>query len=158
MKRTVLLGLSTLLAGCMTQTCRYGEFIPKTEAKPSRGGVFSDYSKAMAHHDGYEMAYEWQQANREAIRCATSSAALCELVATDAAADALLSKIGTSYEGDPLVLTQISGVTQLVMAPNAPCARKILRRRWIAALKRCRRMTDDGYVRTFCDQQLRLCE
>ena len=59
-------------------------------------------------------------------------------------------------------------VTQLVMCPkslNEPACvfagsspSREHRKTWVAALKRARAATDDGYVRTFCDQQLRLCE
>ena len=66
-------------------------------------------------------------------------------------------KIGTSYDGDPVALTQIAAVTQLVMCPkcpNAPERRKL----WTAALRRAKAASDDGYVKTFCNQQLRLCE
>ena len=82
---------------------------------------------------------------------------LRKFVETPAAADALLAKIGTSYDGDPIALTQIASVTQLVMCPKcpkAPACRKV----WVAALERARAASDDGYVKTFCDQQLRLCK
>ena len=58
--------------------------------------------------------------------------------------------------GDPLVLTQIGCVTQLVMCPKcdkAPARRKL----WIAALERARANATDDYVKTFCRQQLDLC-
>ena len=142
-------------AGCVSQA-KYGEFTPKGELAPSTGNAYADYGKAMSHVDGYQMAYEWQQKNPEAVADATKPAVLAAFVRDGAAADALLAKIGTSYDGDPIALTQIAAVTQLVMCPKcpkAPTCRKI----WVAALERARAKTDDGYVRTFCDQQLRLC-
>ena len=62
-----------------------------------------------------------------------------------------------AYDGDPIALTQIAALTQLVMCPKcpkAPACRKV----WVAALERAKAATDDGYVKTFCDQQLRLCK
>lgn len=146
-----------LFAGCATD--RYGEFEPKGELAPSTGTAFASYRPAMQHHDGYAMAYEWQQANPRVVADATKREVLASFVESDAAADALLSKVGTSYDGDPVVLTQIAAVTQMVMRPECRKCPKTATRRtvWISALKRRRASTDDGYVRTFCDQQLRLC-
>ena len=144
------------VAGCATAP-KYGEFTPKGELAPSTGTAYADYGKAMAHQDGYEMAYEWQRKDPKAVEAATTKEVLAGFVASDAASDALLAKIGTAYDGDPIALTQIAAVTQLVMCPKcpkAPACRKV----WVAALKRARAKTDDGYVRTFCDQQLRICE
>ena len=143
-----------LAAGCATQ--KYGAFEPKGELAPSNPTAYESYGPAMAHVDGYQMAYEWQRANPKLVEDATKPEVLKKFVETPAAADALLAKIGTSYDGDPVVLTQIAAVTQLVMCPKcpkAPACRKV----WVAALERARATTDDGYVRTFCDQQLRLC-
>lgn len=143
--------------GCCTTCEKYGAFTPKGELKPSTGTAYASYEGAMAHCDGYEMAYEWQRQNPEAVAKATEPQVLATFVASDAAADALLEKIGTAYDGDPIALTQIASVTQLVMCPKcdkAPAGRKV----WVAALKRARSRADDGYVRTFCDQQLRLCD
>ena len=144
------------VAGCATAP-KYGEFTPKGELAPSTGTAYADYGKAMAHEDGYEMAYEWQQKNPKAVEAATRIEVLAEFVKDAASADALLTKIGTSYDGDPIVLTQIASVTQLVMCPKCPKA-AACRKVWVAALERARAGTDDGYVRTFCDQQLRLCK
>ena len=143
-----------LFAGCATE--KYGEFKPKGELAPSTGTAFDSYGPAMKHHEGYAMAYEWQQANPKAVADATKKEVLVGFVESDAAADALLAKIGTAYDGDPVALTQIAAVTQLVMCPKCPKspARRAV---WVAALERARAAADDGYVRTFCDQQLRLC-
>ena len=146
--------LALLFAGCAT---KYGEFEPKPELEKPNPGAYSGYGNAMAHCDGCQMAYEWQQANPKLVADATRKEALAKFVASEAAADALLAKIGTSYDGDPVVLTQIAAVTQLVMCPKCPKAKQC-RALWVAALKRARSNTDDGYVRTFCDQQLRICE
>ena len=144
-----------LAAGCATQ--KYGEFEPKCELGQPNATAYEKYGPAMAHVDGYQMAYEWQRANPKLVADATKPEVLKAFVETPAAADALLAKIGTSYDGDPVALTQIAAVTQLVMCPKcpkAPACRKI----WVAALERARAASDDGYVKTFCDQQLRLCK
>ena len=144
-----------LAAGCATQ--KYGEFEPKGELGQPNATAYASYGAAMAHVDGYQMAYEWQRANPKLVEDATKPEVLKKFVETPAAADALLAKIGTSYDGDPVALTQIAAVTQLVMCPKcpkAPACRKV----WVAALERARAATDDGYVKTFCDQQLRLCK
>ena len=144
-----------LAAGCATQ--KYGEFTPKGELGQPNATAYASYGAAMAHVEGYQMAYEWQRANQKLVAEATKPEVLKTFVETPAAADALLAKIGTSYDGDPIALTQIASVTQLVMCPKcpkAPACRKV----WVAALERARAASDDGYVKTFCDQQLRLCK
>ena len=152
-------GLATLVlllaAGCATP--KYGEFEPKCELGQPNATAYASYGAAMAHVEGYQMAYEWQRANQKLVAEATKPEVLKTFVETPAAADALLAKIGTSYDGDPIALTQIASVTQLVMCPKcpkAPACRKV----WVAALERARAASDDGYVKTFCDQQLRLCK
>ena len=144
-----------LAAGCATP--KYGEFEPKCELGQPNATAYASYGAAMAHVEGYQMVYEWQTNNVQAVKDATKPEALAKFVSSDAAADALLAKIGTAYDGDPIALTQIAAVTQMVTCPKcgkAPERRKL----WVAALKRTRTNTDDGYVRTFCDQQLRLCK
>ena len=143
-------------AGCATEP-KYGAFEPKCELGQPNATAYASYGAAMAHVEGYQMAYEWQRANPKLVEEATKPEVLKAFVETPAAADALLAKIGTSYDGDPVALTQIAAVTQLVMCPKcpkAPACRKV----WVAALERARAVSDDGYVKTFCDQQLRLCK
>ena len=145
-----------LAAGCATEP-KYGAFEPKCELGQPNATAYASYGAAMAHVDGYQMAYEWQRANPKLVADATKPEVLKAFVETPAAADALLAKIGTSYDGDPVALTQIAAVTQLVMCPRCPkvpACRKV----WVAALERARAASDDGYVKTFCDQQLRLCK
>ena len=151
----VVAAAGLFVAGCASQ--QYGEFDPKGELAPSNPVAYEKYGPAMAHCDGYQMAYEWQRANPKLVEEATRPETLAAFVTSPEAADALLAKIGTAYDGDPVALTQIASVTQLVMCPKCPDApgrRKV----WVAALERARGATDDGYVRTFCDQQLRLCK
>ena len=145
-----------LAAGCATEQ-KYGAFEPKCELGQPNATAYASYGAGMGHVEGYQMAYEWQRANSKAVAEATKPEVLKKFVETSAAADALLAKIGTSYNGDPVALTQIAAVTQLVMCPKcpkAPACRKV----WVAALERARAASDDGYVKTFCDQQLRLCK
>ena len=144
-----------LVAGCATQ--KYGEFEPKCELGQPNATAYAAYGDAMAHVDGYQMAYEWQRANPKLVEESTKLDVLRKFVDTPEAADALLAKIGTSYDGDPVALTQIAAVTQLVMCPKCPKA-PAFRKVWVDALERARAASDDGYVKTFCDQQLRLCE
>ena len=108
-------------------------------------------------------AVEWQNKNCAAIAAATADGVLAALVADAASADALLSKIGSAYDGDPLVLTQIAAVTQWVMLPDpwyclfwdGPHAAG--RAVWTDALTRRIAQAKDDYVRMFCRQQLDLC-
>ena len=144
-----------LAAGCATP--KYGEFEPKCELGQPNATAYASYGAAMAHVEGYQMAYEWQRANPKLVADATKPDVLRKFVETPAAADALLAKIGTSYDGDPIALTQIASVTQLVMCPKCPKV-AAFRSVWVAALERARAASDDGYVKTFCDQQLRLCK
>ena len=148
--------IAIVFVGCATQA-KYGVFDPKPKAAPSNANAFAEYGPATKHYDGYQMAYEWQQAYPKHVADATKCEVLASFVSSDASADALLSKIGTTYDGDPVTLTQIAAVTQFVMCPKYPRTAE-RRQLWVAALKRARANTDDGYVRTFCDQQLRLCE
>ncbi len=143
-----------LAAGCATAP--YGEFEPKGELAPSNADAYAEYGKAMAHEDGYQMAYEWQRKNPALVAEATRPDVLERFVESPEAADELLSRIGTAYSGHPVALTQIAAVTQFVMCPkcrNADARRAL----WTDALERARDDSDDGYVKTFCNQQLRLC-
>ena len=151
-----LMSLVLLLAGCATEK-KYAEFEPKGALAPSNPAAYESYGPAMAHCDGYQMAYEWQRANPKLVADATKPEVLAKFVESSEAADELLAKIGTAYDGDPVALTQIAAVTQLVMCPKCPYA-PARRKLWTAALKRAKAASDDGYVKTFCNQQLRLCE
>ena len=109
--------LVLLVAGCATE--KYGAFEPKPALAPSEPSAFANYGKAMSHNDGYSMAYEWQRENPQAVADATKPEVLASFVASGEAADALLAKIGTSYDGDPLALTQIAAVTQFIEQHSA---------------------------------------
>ena len=108
-------------------------------------------------------AVEWQNKNNAQLEAATADEVLAAFVVDAAAADALLAKIGPAYAGDPLVLTQIAAVTQWTMLPDpwyclfwdGPHAAG--RAVWTDALTRKIAQEKDGYIRTFCRQQLDLC-
>lgn len=107
--------------------------------------------------DGIPTAVAWQADNAAALAASTTPAALSAFVANAAAADALLAQLKGAYATDPIVMTQIGGVSQFVLCPKcekAPEFRKV----WIAALERKIATTDDDYVRTFCQQQLWICQ
>ena len=123
------------------------------EAKKDQYDIRPDAAQAGAA----PTAVEWQNKNDAARAAATRPEVLAKFVATPAAAEALLAQVGPAYAGDPLVLTQIAAVTQLVMCPKcdkAPAARKV----WVAALEKAVASAKDDYVRTFCRQQLDLCK
>jgi len=145
-----------LAAGCATTDPEYGRFEPVGPLAEPNPAAYDSYSKAMASDPGRPTAFEWQNANKAAVAEATRPERLAAFTESPAAADALLAKIGTSYTGDPVALTQISAVTQFVMTPGRPgaAARRAI---WVAALERARDGATDGYVKTFCAQQLRLC-
>ena len=146
---------AALLAGCVTEE-KYGAFEPKGELGAPKATAFADYGPAMASHKGYEMAYEWQCKDPKAVEAATKREVLAGFVASDAASDALLAKIGTAYDGDPIALTQIAAVTQLVMCPKCPKAPKN-RAKWTAALLAAAKDAPDTYRQMFFLDQLRWC-
>ena len=61
-----------LFAGCATD--KYGPFEPKVykDAPEFQGAVPRDYSGGMGHHNGYDKAYEWQQANPKLVASSSS--------------------------------------------------------------------------------------
>ena len=143
MKKLFLMAMLAA-AGCATTP---------NEAKKDQYDIRPDAAQAGAA----PTAVEWQNKNDAALAAATRPEVLAKFVATPAAAEALLAQVGPAYAGDPLVLTQIAAVTQLVMCPKcdkAPAARKV----WVAALEKAVESAKDDYVRTFCRQQLDLCK
>jgi len=132
------LALAALLAGCATTKDAY-------DIRPE------------ASNDGIPTAVAWQNANEAKIAAATKPEVLKAFVASDAAADALLAQVKGAYASDPVVMTQIGCVTQLVMCPKCPKA-TACRKVWVAALERRMASTSDDYVKTFCQQQLWLCK
>ena len=125
---------------------------------------FADYGKAMASDKDSPMAVEWQGARAEAIAAATEPSILAAFVEDAESAAALLDKLQPAYATCPMVMTQIAAVTQWVMLPE-PCflffwepspaaGRKV----WVSALEMKIATSPDDYIRTFCRQQLALCQ
>lgn len=144
MKKLILaLFASSLLVACTTakETAKKNEYDIRPDEKAGQK---------------VQTAVEWQNANDAKLAEQTKPEVLVKFVESPAAADALLAQVGTAYTGDPLVLTQIACVSQLVMCPKcpkAPACRKV----WVAALERARDAAKDDYVKTFCSQQLWWC-
>ena len=110
-----------------------------------------------AAKDDVPTAVAWQNANDAALAAATRPEVLAKFVESAAAADALLAQVRGAYRTDPIVMTQIACVTELVLCPKCPkasAARKI----WVAALNRRKAAANDDYIKTFCQQQLWLCQ
>ena len=125
---------------------------------------FADYGPAMRSTEKDPLAAKWSIAHDAEIAAATDESVLAAFVADAAAADALLAKVKGAYETDPVVMTQIAAVTQWVMLPEpfflffwkpSPADGREV---WKAALSRRIAGSSDGYVRTFCQQQLDLCK
>ena len=143
MKRLSLVLLaSAFLSACTTA---------KETAKKNEYDIRPDAAK-----DATPTAVEWQNANDAKLAAQTKPDVLVKFVESPAAADALLAQVGAAYAGDPLVLTQIACVSQLVMCPKCPKA-PAYRKVWVAALERARDAAKDDYVKTFCRQQLWWC-
>lgn len=135
-EKLIFLCLAAILAGCATKDAY--------DIRPDDGG------------DATPTAVAWQNANDARLAADTTPEVLAGFVASPEAADALLAKIGPAYRGDPIVLTQIEAVTQYVMDPHRSKDDENYVT-WIAALERTKLSTKDGYVRTFCEQQLWQC-
>ena len=125
---------------------------------------FAGYGEAMKSTSEHPLAVNWSQQNDAAIAAATDEDVLAAFVEDAESAKALLAGLKPAYASDPLLLTQISAVTQWVMMPE-PCwlcfwkpspaaGRKV----WVAALKTKILQSTDEYVQTFCRQQLDLCK
>ena len=154
--------LSVAVLGLAVCGCATAPVNPDADIGPKLEEVkdpnpYANYRLAMASNKTCPMAYEWQTANAAAVAAATTPEALAAFVADKAAADKLLAQLKGAYATDPLVATQIAAVTQLVMTPGCPKA-AAARPIWVAALEQAKAATTDAYVRTFCDQQLRLCK
>ena len=125
---------------------------------------FADYARAMKSTDRDPLAVNWSKAHDAEIAAATEEDALAGCVESAESAAGLLGRIRPAYETDPLTMIQIAAVTQWVMRPD-PCfllfwkpSPSAGRAVWTAALKRRIAEAKDDYIRTFCRQQLDLCE
>ena len=140
------------------------EMKPAEKPKYVDPNPFADYDPARKDSPKAPFAVGWSKAHDAEIAAATEEDVLAGCVESAESASALLAKIRPAYETDPLTMVQIAAVTQWVMLPD-PCflffwepspseGRKI----WTAALARKIAESKDDYIRTFCRQQLDLCE
>ena len=125
---------------------------------------FADYGPAMKSTEKNPLTAAWSKAHDAEIAAATEEDVLAGCVESAERAAALLAQIKPAYETDPLTMIQIAAVTQWVMLPDpcflffwepSPSAGRAI---WTAALKRRIAEAKDDYIRTFCRQQLDLCE
>ena len=111
----------------------------------------------------YPTAVVWSAQNDEALAAATAEDVLAGFAASDEAAAALIGKVRGAYASDPVAVTQIAAVSQWVMQedpcwlffwkPSPSAGRKV----WVKALLSRAEGADDGYIKTFCLDQLRWC-
>ena len=142
-----------VLAGCATT----GD---KAYVDPN---PFADYGPAMKTTAAQPLGSYWQQEHAAEIAAATTPEALGVYLASPEAASALLAKVGPAYTSDPMDLTRIAAVTQLVMAPEGASKTASVRQQaaprelWVAALERALGTAPDEYRRAFFTDQLRWC-
>ena len=157
MKRSLIVALTALAISVLFADGKKKD--PYVDPNP-----FADYGPAMKSTEKNPLAANWSIAHDAEIAAATEESVLAAFVVDAAAADALLSKVKGAYETDPLVMVQIAAVTQWVMGeepfflffwkPSPAAGREV----WTEALSRKISQTQDGYVRTFCQQQIDLCK
>ena len=106
----------------------------------------------------------WQKENAAALSKATAPEAVAACVADGASARALLAKVKTAYETDPVAAYQIAEVTHWVMVDSDAAwyefwreHRGDERRIWTDALIDTALASRDDYIRLFCLDQLRWC-
>ena len=111
----------------------------------------------------YPTAVVWSAQNDEALAAATTEDVLAGFAESDEAAAALLGKVRGAYASDPIAITQVAAVSQWVMQED-PCwlffwkpSRSAGRKVWVKALLSRAEGADDGYIKTFCLDQLRWC-
>ncbi|MGN0855481.1 MAG: hypothetical protein ACI4R9_08180 [Kiritimatiellia bacterium] len=117
---------------------------------------FANYEPAMRSSAEFPLAVNWQAAHRAEVAEATKPATLAGFLASDAAAGELLAKVKEAYTTDPLVMTQIGAISQMVMCPKCPKAPHN-RAKWTAALLAAAKGAPDAYRRMFFLDQLRWC-
>ena len=157
--------IATIAVAALVAAASAASLADAKEQKYVDPNPFASYGPAMVSSTENKLAVDWSKENDAKIAAATAEPVLAAFVADDAAADALLSRVGPAYASDPLVLTQVAAVTQYVMRPGSwwdwilfwePSASS-QRATWVSALERRAAMPGDAYVRTFCEQQLYLC-
>ena len=170
MKKLIFAMVMAAGALAFAEETKPAETKPAAAAKPVEKpkhvdpNPFAEYGVAMKDSAKSPFAVGWSQAHDAEIKAVTEEDVLAACVADAASAAALLGKIKPAYESDPLVLTQIAAVTQWVMTedpcflffwkPSPSAGRKV----WTEALARKIAESKDDYIRTFCRQQLDLCQ
>ena len=141
---------------------------PAKEKKYVDPNEYANYGPGTASKPGDPMVAEWQKANAEALKAATTPEALKAHLKDAAAAKALLGKVKGAYASDPMALTVAAAVSQHVMQPDDCgwlCAigrtlafwRTDERDVWTEALLDTATQSKDVYVQMFCLDQLRWC-
>ena len=160
MKRRMLWGVALavgLMAGCATDKVEEPPtFEPTVAAGDKDPNPFADYGAGMANTKEFPLAVNWQDAHKAEVAAATEPEALRRFLASDEAAHALLAEVKEAYTTDPIVMSQIGAVSQLVMCPRCPDAPK-LRALWTDALLKRIGSSQNVYHVMFCLDQLRWC-
>ena len=117
---------------------------------------YANYDDAMRSVQGKMMAVEWQAANSAGLEKATSRETLAEILADEKEVSRLLSAVDEPYKADPVALTQIAAISQLVMCPKCDKAPKC-RWKWTAALVKAAKEAKTPYATMFFLDQLRWC-
>ena len=117
---------------------------------------YANYDAAMRSVKGKMMAVEWQAANSNVLAKATSRETLSGILADDKAVASLLAVVNEPYKANPVALTQIAAISQLVMCPKCDKAPKC-RWKWTAALVKAAKEAKTPYATMFFLDQLRWC-
>ena len=142
------LAIAALMTGCMTSR---EANLPEPNSKQ-----YYDYGAAMKSTAELPLLANWQIEHAKEIEEATKPAVLERFLESAEAADALLAEVKADYKSDPMKLTQIAAVTQLVMCPKCPKA-KAWRMVWTQALARALDDAEDEYRVAFYRDQLNWC-
>ena len=117
---------------------------------------YANYDDAMRSVKGKMMAVEWHAANSKELAKATSRETLAGILADDKEVAKLLSVVNEPYKANPVALTQIAAISQLVMCPKCDKAPKC-RWKWTAALVKAAKEAKTTYATMFFLDQLRWC-
>ena len=150
MKRLVL---TIAAAGAFAAFAKDGYVDPNPYAK---------YGPAMSPNPQHQMAIEFDVNRRPVLDAATAPEKIAAILESDEAVNALLLKVKPNYRTCPVAACQIAACSQYVMGSEPWYAfwrtgRCELRRRWVGALLKFIRESDDDYVREYLLDQLRWC-
>ena len=117
---------------------------------------FANYEDGMAPDAKLPMAVEWHNQVADGLAKETAFEALQQYVMLPKSADDLLAQVKPAYKTDPMVMTKIGCVSQIVMCQKwekAAAAREI----WTCALLSAAETAPDEYRKMFFLDQLRWC-